>query len=295
MHRVLAACLAFAIGATAAAQTPPPAPAAPPPYATTKLTDNVYYFRHGGYQAMFVVTPQGVIATDPIGYANAQAPQIYLDEIRKVTSAPIRYVVYSHHHYDHILGGKPFKDAGATFVAHRDAKAKLAALDNADVVPPDEIVDERRTIELGGVRVDLIHVGRNHSDNSLVVLVPKDKMLFTVDFIPIQGLLFRDAPDGYLPDWFDSLDRVLALDWDRMIPGHPGPGGRLGTKEDVRALKQYMTDVSNVAKQLADERKCLNDEAMRAVKLPKYEGWGAYGTYLFGNVERFCEYWGRGY
>ncbi len=58
-----------------------------------------------------------------------------------------------------------------------------------------------------------------------------------------------------------------------MIPGHPGPGGRLGTKDDVRALKEYMTDVSNVAKQLADERKCLNDDAMRAVKLPKYEGW----------------------
>jgi hypothetical protein len=102
-------------------------------------------------------------------------------------------------------------------------------------------------------------------------------------------------PDGFLPDWFDSLDRVLALDWDRMIPGHPGPGGRLGTKDDVRALKEYMADVSNVAKKLAEERKCLNDEAMRAVKLPKYEGWGAYNIYLFGNIERFCEYWGRGY
>ena len=55
-----------------------------------------------------------------------------------------------------------------------------------------------------------------------------------------------------------------------------------------------MTDVSNAAKQLAAEGKCLNDEAMRAVKLPKYEGWGAYGLFLPGNVERFCEYWGRG-
>jgi len=80
-----------------------------------------------------------------------------------------------------------------------------------------------------------------------------------------------------------------------LIPGHPGPGGRLGTKDDVRALKEYMTDVSNVAKQLADERKCLNDDAMRAVKLPKYEGWMTYDAYLFGNVQRFCEYWGRGY
>jgi len=84
------------------------------------------------------------------------------------------------------------------------------------------------------------------------------------------------------------------MDWDRMIPGHPGPGGRLGTKDDVRAFKEYMVDVSNAAKQLAAERKCLNDEAMRAVKLPKYEAWSGYGAYLSGNVERFCEYWGRG-
>jgi glyoxylase-like metal-dependent hydrolase (beta-lactamase superfamily II) len=290
MRILVTACLAFASSVLL-----PCAVAQTPPYATTKVSDNVYYFRHGGYQAMFVVTSEGVIATDPIGYANAQAPQIYLDEIRKITKAPIRYVIYSHHHYDHIMGGKPFKDAGAVFVAHRNAKAKLEALAQPNIVMPDEVVDDRRTIELGGVRVDLIYVGRNHSDNSLVVLVPKDKVLFAVDFIPLQALLFRDVPDGFVPDWFDSLDRVMALDWDTLIPGHPGPNGRLGTKDDVRALKTYMTDVSNAAKKLADERKCLNDDAMRAVKLPKYEGWGAYDAYLFGNVQRFCEYWGRGY
>ena len=160
---------------------------------------------------------------------------------------------------------------------------------------PDQVVDERSTIELGGTRLDLVYVGRNHSDNTLVMLLPKEKLVFTVDWIPIQAVQFRDLPDGYLPDWFDGLDRVLAMDWERMIPGHPGPGGRLGTKDDVRALKQYMTDVSDAAKQLAAEGKCLNDEAMNAVKLPKYESWGAYAMFLARNVERFCEYWGRGY
>lgn len=51
-----------------------------------------------------------------------------------------------------------------------------------------------------------------------------------VDFIQIQAVQFRDMPDGFLPNRFDSLDRVLALDWERMIPGHPYAGGRLGTK-----------------------------------------------------------------
>lgn len=286
---VLAAFAAFA--SPVAAQ----APAAPAPFATTKVADNVYLFRAGGHQAMFVVTPEGVIATDPIGYVNPKASEAYLAEIRKVTSAPVKYVVYSHHHFDHIAGGKPFKDAGATFVAHRNAHRRLAALANPNIVLPDMVVEDAgSTLVLGGTRVDLLWVGNNHSDNSLVLWLPKEKLIFTVDWIPIQGVLFRDVADGYLPDWFAGLDRVLALDWDRMIPGHPGPGGRLGTKDDVRALKDYMTDVSNAAKQLAAEGRCLNDDAMRAVKLPKYEGWGGYGTFLYGNVERFCEYWGRG-
>jgi glyoxylase-like metal-dependent hydrolase (beta-lactamase superfamily II) len=285
---LVAGMLAVTAVTAASAQAP-----APPPYATTRIADNVYVFRYGGHQSMFVVTPDGVIATDPISLKRPAQP--YLDAIRQVTSAPVRYVVYSHHHYDHAAGGKPFKDAGATFVAHRNAKAHLERLKDPDLVIPDEVVDDRRTIELGGTRLDLLYVGRNHSDNSLVMLLPKERILFAVDFLPVQALLFRDMPDGFLPDWFDSIDRVLALDWTTLVPGHPGPGGRMGTKDDVRAVKEYMGDVSNAAKELAAKGQCLNDEAMRGVKLPKYDGWGAYGLFLFGNVERFCEYWGRGY
>ena len=115
------------------AQTPAPSPApaaTPPLFATTKVegTDNVYVFRYQNHQAMFVVTPAGVIVTDPIGYGRPEAAKTYLDEVRKITQAPIKYLIYSHHHYDHIAGGKPFKDAGAVVVAHRRAKERLAAL-----------------------------------------------------------------------------------------------------------------------------------------------------------------------
>jgi glyoxylase-like metal-dependent hydrolase (beta-lactamase superfamily II) len=296
MHRarslVLAASAlaAFAWGAFASAQTP-----AASPYSTTKVADNVYVFRAGFYQAMFVVTPEGVIATDPIGYADPRAPAAYLAEIRKITQAPVKYVIYSHHHYDHIAGGRPFKDAGAIFVAHRNAHRRLAALQSPDVVLPDMIVEDAgSTIVLGGMRVDLLYVGANHSDDSLVMLLPRERIVFVLDWIPIQSVMYRDMADSHIPDWFAGLDKVLAMEWDRMIPGHPGPGGRLGTKDDVRMAKEYLVDVSNAAKQLAAEKKCLDDDAMRAVKLPKYEGWGSYAAYLAGNVERFCLYWGRG-
>src|ERR1019366_325463 len=98
-----------------------PAPAAKPPTFETKKvdgTDNVYVFRYANHQSMFVVTPAGVIATDPIGYGHPQSVETYVAEIRKVTDKPIKYVIYSHHHFDHIAGGKPFKDAGAIFIAH---------------------------------------------------------------------------------------------------------------------------------------------------------------------------------
>lgn len=66
------------------------------------------------------------------------------------------------------------------------------------------------------------------------------------------------------------------------------------TPAGVIATDPNLSDVSDAARELAAKGQCLNDEAMRGVKLPKYEKWGAYNTYLFGNVERFCEYWGRG-
>ena len=84
----LSAALLAASATTAMAQ----APAQQPMFATTKVdgTDNVYVFRYQNHQAMFVVTPAGVIVTDPISYGRPQAAKTYLDEIRKITKAPIK-------------------------------------------------------------------------------------------------------------------------------------------------------------------------------------------------------------
>jgi len=229
--------------ALTSAQTQPPAtaPPAPPTFSTTKIegTDNVYVFRYQGHQSMFVVTPDGVIATDPIGLGRPQAVTTYIEEIKKVTSQPIKYVIYSHNHYDHITGGKPFKDLGAHFIAHKNAKAQLERLQPPDIVMPDEVVDSQHTITLGGTTLELIYVGRNHSDNSLVMRLPKEKVIFAVDFIPVQAVFWRSMPDSWLDEWEASLKRVLAMDWDKLIPGRPGPGGRLGNKQDVENLLQY--------------------------------------------------------
>jgi len=129
---------------------------APPPFATTKVADNVYIFRYGGHQSMFIVTPDGVIATDPISERRPAKP--YIDAIEAVTKAPIKYVIYSHSHFDHIAGGKPFKDLGATFVAHRNARDRIAALKPDDVVVPDQVVEGSSNITLGGTTLELNYV-----------------------------------------------------------------------------------------------------------------------------------------
>ena len=177
-----------------------------------------------GHQSMFITTPDGVIATDPISERRPVKP--YIDAIQSVSKAPIKYVIYSHDHFDHIAGGKPFKDMGATFIAQANAKARIAALKPDDVVMPDQTVDTQKILELGGTTLVLDYVGKNHSDNMLVMRLPKEKIIFTVDWIPLRAVQFRGMADTYVPDIEESLKKVIAMDWNTLIPGHPGPGGR---------------------------------------------------------------------
>jgi glyoxylase-like metal-dependent hydrolase (beta-lactamase superfamily II) len=203
-------------------------------------------------------------------------------------------VIYSHSHFDHIAGGQPFKDLGAVVVAHRNAKARIAALKGADVVVPDQVVDRKRVIKLGGTTLELIYLGKNHSDSTLVMRLPKEKIIFTVDWTPLETVPFRAMADTYLPEIEDGLKKVIAMDWNRLIPGHPGPSGRqIGTKEDARAALAYLQDLSAAVKKAVDGHKCLA-EAMRDIKLPKYEKWANYDAYLPMNIERFCDFYSLG-
>ena len=279
--------LAIGLGVSADAQQPP--------FATTKVegTDNVYIFRNGNHQSMFVVTSAGVIATDPIGYGRPQGGATYVGEIKKVTSQPIKYVIYSHHHFDHIAGGKAFKDEGATFVAHKRARERLVALDDPHTVLPDRTVDKKRTIKLGDTELELTYVGLNHSDSTIVMRLPKEKILFAVDFLPVGSVPGRGMIDSYPLEWEDSVKTVLAMDWDRLIPGHPGPGGRLGTKDDAQKRLTFLQDASAEVKAAAREGKCW-DGVEKELKLPKYESMPGYEQGLPFVLRRYCGLWGRG-
>ena len=272
-----------------------PAAGQPPPIATTKVegTDNVYTFRNGNSLAMFIVTNEGVIATDPVGYGRPTGGADYVAEIKKVTSQPIRYLVYSHHHFDHIAGGKAFKDAGARVVAHRRAKERLDVLKDPNTILPDETVDNRRTITLGGTSLELTHVGLNHSDSTIVMRLPKERIIYLVDLIPVGQVPGRGLIDFYPLEAEASIKQILSMDWERLIPGHPGVNGRLGTKKDAQDQLTFLQDVSAAVKAEAQQGRCW-DPVESTLKMPKYASWPGYEANLQFALRRYCALWGRG-
>lgn len=289
MQRSIFAILALCLALPVLAQAPRPQ------IQTTKVdgTDGVYIFRNGNHQSIFIVTGDGVIATDPVGYGRPTGGADYVAEIHKVTNQPIKYLIYSHHHYDHIAGGKAFKDAGATILAHKQAKVRLEAVKDPFTPLPDETMGDSKVLRLGGTILELSYVGLNHSDSTLVFRLPKERLLFVVDLLPVGAFPGLGMIDFYPLEAQESINRILAMDWDRLIPGHPGPGDRLGTKKDVQEQLTLQQDASEAVKVAAREGKCWQP-VEREMKLPKYENWPGYANGLPFVLRRYCGLWGRG-
>ena len=104
------------------------------PYGTEKIADNLYTFHFGGHRNIFLVTDDGVIATDPL---TVSAAKYLRQEIAKITDQPVKYVAYSHSHWDHTVGGQVFKDEGAQFVAQEQCLSNMRETPHPDVVEPD--------------------------------------------------------------------------------------------------------------------------------------------------------------
>lgn len=185
---------------------------------TEQLADGVYAFRYTFYRNVFIVTDEGVIATDPM---NAQAAKALREAIAEVTDQPVRYVAYSHSHWDHSAGGQLFKDEGAQFIAQRGCAENLAENPNPNVVPPDITFDEEYKIELGGKSLEMFYFGPSHDNCLVVMVVNPGNLLFMVDTAnPPNGwqMFYNPAVSEdrvwHMVRWFD---RVQALVDERGI------------------------------------------------------------------------------
>ena len=241
----------------------------------TQIAGDLFRFQNNFHFSVFLVTSEGVIVTDPI---DRDAAMWLEQEIEKRFAKPIRYLVYSHDHRDHIAGGEVFADT-ATVIAHENARRTIIAEKRPTAVPELTFTD-RMTITLGGKTVELVHVGRNHSDNSIVMRFPEERALFVVDFISVNRLPYRDLSDSYFPDWIESVKRVEAMDFDVLVPGH----GPLGTKADVAEHRRYLEALHEGVLARAREGKSL-DQIKSELTLEAFSHLGQYDEWRELNIE----------
>ena len=156
-----------------------------------QVADGVYVFRWWIYRNMFVVTDEGVIATDPF---NHQAARLLSDEIQKVTDKPVKYVIYSHNHHDHISGGITFEEEGAEFIGHENVVKELGDHPSPVTPIPGITFKDRYTLTLGGRTVELEYYGPNHGDGLAHQLLAstwserKMRLLYTYSVYSISSI-----------------------------------------------------------------------------------------------------------
>jgi glyoxylase-like metal-dependent hydrolase (beta-lactamase superfamily II) len=219
-------------------------------YYVGRVERNLYYVTDGTYQCAFLTTSDGVVVLDaPPSIGNNI--QRAVDEIAAANgvSNKVNYLVYSHHHADHI-GAASLFDRDVTRIGHEETR-KLLVRDNApERQPNEETFQDKRTLEMGGERIDLSYHGPNHSPDNIVIHFPDHDALMLIDivnpgWVPIyQSNLSEDIP-GYLEAPAIALD----FSWKHFIGGHMG---RLGTRDDLALHQQYMADVAESARNAID-------------------------------------------
>lgn len=225
----------------------------------TRIAKNVYAYvdtKNGtgknsfGANAGIIVGRDGIVVVDTM--ISAREARRFLRDIRALSKKPIRYVVNTHSHLDHVFGNNEFAKAGAVIVAQENAKRDmeqsaaetlkhignfgLTPADMRGTVPayPTLAYGERMIIDLGDQRVELIHAPHAHTDGDTLVYLADRKVLFAGD------ILFTDyhpfLGEGDIPGWAKELDAIKAMDVEKIVPGH----GPLSGKQDLEAMKEYI-------------------------------------------------------
>jgi quinoprotein relay system zinc metallohydrolase 2 len=233
--RAVAVFLALASAAGAAATAPLP---------VSEIAPGV--FVHGGVQedaspangdeianVGFIVGNRAVAVIDPGGsYREGAALRA---AIRTQTQLPIRYVIMTHVHPDHIFGAAAFRADHPDFVGHAKLPGALAErgayylrrlhetlgaeADGSEVVPPTVLVSTRLDLDLGGRRLVVWAHGPAHTDSDLTVFDETTRTFWLADLLFVDRI---PVIDGSLVGWLAELRQVTAIPAARAVPGH-GP------------------------------------------------------------------------
>ncbi|MEK6664153.1 MAG: MBL fold metallo-hydrolase [Pseudomonadota bacterium] len=202
--------------------------------------------------AGFVITPLGVVVFDSLG--TPPLGEALIAQIRRLTRAPIKRVIVSHYHADHVYGLQAFKAIGAEIWAHEGGKEYFASDElerrlaqrreelfpwvdeTTKVLPPDRWLSGDEDFELGGVQFAVRFVGPAHSPEDLALFIPQDNMLFAGDLVFKGRVPYVGAADS--KSWLASLDKLLAFHAKVMVPGHGGVSHN--AKKDLTLTRDYL-------------------------------------------------------
>ena len=227
----------------------------------------------------YIVTDRGVVVIDtqlvPF-FANE-----IIKEIKAVTEKPIRYVINTHWHTDHVGGNEAFSPEapiiGHEFtrkvIAERRKEQEAGTIDESikqlgtfTFTPPDITFDQNMTLHMGDTVIVLKFLGGGHTSGDIVVYLPKEKVLFSGDlFMKGSGLPdYRD--DSNIDMLIASLRKMQDLDIEKIISGHLD----VGEKKDIQASIDKLISFRKQVKKYVDEN-VPPEEAARLIPFPEGE------------------------
>lgn len=272
------------------AQTALPAPVEG--HEVTEIGPGYYTFRHKGLRNIFLVTKAGVIVTDPI---EPEAARVLREEIRKITPLPVKYVVYSHQHWDHVRGGRIFKEEGATFVSHTNCVAHFKDLPEPEIVMPDETFSgERHELHLGERTLTLRYLGLNHGDCLIVMTPDHVNVPFIVDLGTAGGMPLPFIADYSLHNWARSLRELESWDFESYVGGH---GIAIAPKSRLTERREYIEGLMRETRRELDAGTPLDriPDIVAARLQTKFAHLRGFNAIVRDNVRRTITYYGMGW
>jgi len=200
--------------------------------------------------SLIIVTTDGVVLVDAMG-DEAQG-QLLVDNIKKITPLPVKYLIVGSDHGDHTAGNAPLKKAWPAMTVIGTAASQKAMEKNA--APPTELVNDKRTLNVGGTEIQILNLGRAHTGGDLLVYLPKDKILFMSE-VYLRGV-FPAMRTAYPSEWVETIKKAQAMDVNLFIAGH-------GWVDDAMTMKAGLADFRKALEHVIAEGKRLH-----AAKVP---------------------------
>lgn len=231
---------------------------------STLIAPGLYSFGSFAARSIFVVTSGGVIATDPTDRRHARAMR---QAIADVTDKPVRYVIYSHQHWDHVPGARIFKDEGAVIISHENCVKHFESSPHPDIIMPDETVTGGEVIELGDSALRLLYFGRNHGDCMLVMHLEGTDVLFVGDLVTPYSVGLGFFPDYFPAEYLRTLKELEAMEgWARMVGNHGIP---VAPREALVQRRRYLESLMIEVKRAMDDGQLRGDALYQSIELPE--------------------------